>query len=342
MKYRNIYRMRHLVPFRVYESQTTSGLTKKQETFLNRYTQGTWSVNPTTGLVDIHGDFNFVNRRAKSFFGVKFGNVAGYFDCHGNQIRSLAGAPHKVGGHFDCSSNLIEYLEGAPQEVGGNFDCRFTQLQSLKGSPQKVDGNFNCTGNQLQSLEGAPQKVGGDFNCYSNQLQSLAGAPEEVNGKFDCSYNQLQSLEGGPKEVNGKFDCDHNQLQSLKGAPRKVNGFFSCSYNPLQSLEGAPKEINGCFYCVGFQLDLGEWNMEGWLEVLRIGNEKEKKLILTLPYLNPNFWNSKISENPESTILELSEFWDDMTDEVRNSIRIPSDLRDDFDNLLELVRAGIM
>jgi len=82
--------------------------------------------------------------------------------------------------------------------------------------------------------------------------------------------------------------------------------------------------------------------MEGWLEVLRTGNEEAKKLILTLPIFNPAYWNSKISENPESTILELSEFWDNMPEKVKNSIRIPSDLRDDFENLLELVRAGIM
>jgi len=87
---------------------------------------------------------------------------------------------------------------------------------------------------------------------------------------------------------------------------------------------------------------VGKWNMEGWLEVLRTGNEEAKKLILTLPYLDSNFWNSKISENPESTILQLSQFWDDMPDEVRNSIRIPPDLSHDFANLLDLVRAGIM
>jgi len=87
---------------------------------------------------------------------------------------------------------------------------------------------------------------------------------------------------------------------------------------------------------------VGEWNMDGWLEVLKNGSEEAKKLILTLPYLDSNFWNSRISENPESTILQLSGLWDDIPDDFRNSIRIPSDLRDDFENLLELVRAGIM
>ena len=250
--------MKHLITFRVYESQTTSGLTPEQEDFLNRHTEGTWSVNPTTGLVDIQGSFDFVRKGVKSFFGVEFGNVTGYFDFHHNK------------------------------------------LQFLEGAPQKVDGSFECSRNELQSLEGAPREVGGDFDCSYNQLQSLVGAPQEVDGKFNCSVNQLQSLEGAPKEINGGFRCDK------------------------------------------FQLDPGEWNMDGWLEVLKNGSEEAKKLIITLPIFNPTYWNSKISQNPESTILELSEFWDDMTDDVRNSIRIPSDLRDDFDNLLELVRSGIM
>jgi len=71
-------------------------------------------------------------------------------------------------------------------------------------------------------------------------------------------------------------------------------------------------------------------------------SQKAKELILTLPFFNSTYWNSKISENPESAILELSEFWDDMLDNVRNSIRIPSNLKDDFENLLDLVRKGIM
>jgi len=292
--------MEHILSFRVYESKTTSGLTKKQEDFLNRYTEGTWIVNPTTGLVDIQGIFDFVNRGAKSFFGVKFGNVTRNFYCYGNKLQSLAGAPREVGGGFYCSEN------------------------------------------QLQSLEGAPKKVDGDFHCGNNKLQSLVGAPLEVGGRFICSKNQLQSLVGSPQEVGGDFICHKNNLQSLAGAPKKVNGYFNCVYNNLQSLEGAPKEIGGKFSCHIFHLGQGKWNMEGWLEVLRTGNEEAKKLILTLPILNPTYWNSKISENPESTILELSGFWDDLPDNIKNSIRIPSNLKDDFENLLDLVRKGIM
>jgi len=337
--------MRHLVPFRVYESKNTSGLTSEQKDFLNRYTQGTWSVNPTTGLVDIQGKFFFrtyINKEAKSFFGVKFGNVTEDFDCLYTQLESLEGAPQKVDGNFVCSDNGLQSLAGAPQKVFGDFNCSDNGLQSLAGAPQEVGGDFNCSFNQLQSLEGAPRKIDGDFDCSYNQLQSLAGAPQKVFGDFNCSDNGLQSLAGAPQKVDGYFRCYENQLQSLEGAPLKVGGDFFCYGNKLQSLAGAPQEIGGEFQCDEFQLDPGEWNMDGWLEVLENGSEEAKKLIITLPYLDSNFWNSKISQNPESTIIELSEFWDDLPDEFRNSIRIPSDLRDDFENLLELVRSGIM
>jgi len=251
--------MRHLVPFRVYESQTTSGLTPEQEAFLNRYTEGTWSVNPTTGLVDIRGSFHIIEKKAKNFLGIKFGNVTGDFYC-----------------------------------------CR----------------------NNLQSLEGAPREVVGDFNCGRNDLRSLKGSPRKVGRDFLCAFNKLQSLEGSPREVGRDFNCLYNPLQSLKGAPLE--------------------EMNGSFICNAFQMKQGEWNMKGLIEILKNGKEEAKKLMLTLPIFNPNFWNSKISENPDKSIIELSEFWDDLPLGVRWEIRIPRDLRNDFDNLLHLVRMGIM
>ena len=85
--------MRHLVPFRVYESKTTSGLTSEQEDFLNRntYRKGTWSVNTTTGLVDIEGDFGLVDDGFETFLGIKFGNVSGGFQCSSGHLKSLEG-----------------------------------------------------------------------------------------------------------------------------------------------------------------------------------------------------------------------------------------------------------
>jgi len=167
--------------------------------------------------------------------------VKGLFNCSGNQLTSLQGAPQTVGGNFYCNHNQLTSLQGAPQTVGGNFYCSNNQLTSLQGAPQTVEGDFYCNHNQLTSLQGAPQIVEGDFYCNHNQLTSLQGAPQTVKGLFSCSGNQLTSLQGAPQTVGGNFYCNHNQLTSLQGAPQIVGGRFYCNHNQLTSLQGAPK-----------------------------------------------------------------------------------------------------
>jgi hypothetical protein len=218
--------MKHLQSFSLFEaraprlpSSLTSVLTSKQESFLNRYTRGTWSVNPTTGLVDVQGDFNCYGKKLKSLQGISFGHVSGHFSCHYNQLTTLAGAPTKVNGNFSCDGN---------------------QLTTLEGAPTTVNGSFACYGNHLTTLAGAPTTVGGDFHCGSNRLTTLVGAPTTVNGNFSCRSNQLTTLEGAPTTVGVNFSCDHNQLTTLEGAPTTVGGNFSCYVFRLESEEWNP------------------------------------------------------------------------------------------------------
>ena len=222
-------------------------LNKKQIEFLDKFAKGRWTFNEETGLVDIEGDFdcsrdrierNLYRGGAKAltdFKGVKFGVVTG---------------------DFSCSHNTIKSLKGAPQKVGGNFYCRYNKLTSLKGSPQEVGGDFKCSYNKLTSLEGAPQEIGGDFHCICNNLTNLVGAPQKLRthiywseisnswselivGSFICRHNKLTSLEGAPQIVKD-FDCGYNLLTSLVGAPQQINGYLSCWHTKLTSLEGAP------------------------------------------------------------------------------------------------------
>ena len=291
--------MKHLIPFRIYESQETSGLTKRQVKFLNKYTAGSWSVNQTTGLVDVQGNFDCSNQYRKSLSGISFGHVNGNFNCNSNQLTSLEGAPNTVSEDFVCFNNRLTSLEGAPQTVGNYFDCSINQLQTLEGAPQTVVGDFRCSTNDLQSLKGSPQTVGRDFQCSGNKLTSLAGAPQTVNGVFSCRDNELTSL------------------------------------------EGAPQTVGGGFYCDLFEIQKGKWNMEGWGEVLNKGTTQAKKLILTLPGFQPEYWNSKLKEDPKATTLKIVTLWDDLPKETQDGIQIPSNWKDSFDNLLDLQRAGI-
>lgn len=154
--------MRHIKTFSLFESVQI--LTQEQKNFLDKYTKGgPWSLNPSTGLVDVDGNFDCAREGLNDLLGIRFGKAFWNFYCNGNNLTSLAGAPQTVGGDFYCGGNMLTSLAGAPETVGGAFDC---------------------DNNKLTSLEGAPETVGGEFSCYDNRLTSLAGAPKTIRGKF--------------------------------------------------------------------------------------------------------------------------------------------------------------
>jgi hypothetical protein len=136
--------MKYLQTFSLFESQTSGTLTAEQEEFLNQYTQGTWSVNPATGLVDVQGSFDCFNRKLKSLYKIRFGTVTRDFDCVRNKLTTLEGAPQQVESNFNCYNNQLTDLVGAPETVEGDFWCGNNQLTSLKGAPQTVEGGFSC------------------------------------------------------------------------------------------------------------------------------------------------------------------------------------------------------
>ena len=162
--------MKYLKTYQLFEAKI--GLTPDQEEFLNKYTKGTWTLNPDTGLVDVEGYFDCSRKKLEDFEGVKFGKVSGDFWCHENKLTSLA---------------------GAPQEVRWDFDCGRNKLASLAGAPQKVDGDFNCERNELTSLAGAPQEVGGWFRCDAFTLW---------NGEWNLEGWLKVLQEGSPEAQN--------------------------------------------------------------------------------------------------------------------------------------------
>ena len=184
--------MKYLQSFSLFESRTPGTLTPEQEEFLNRNTKGTWSVNPSTGLVDVQGSFLCSKQRLKSMYEIRFGTVTE------------------------------------------------------------------------------------DFYCNVNQLTTLEGAPETVEGNF---------------------------------------------------------------WGDAFDLGPGQWNLAGWLEVLRTGSPEAQNLISTI--IGADGWNSEISSNPVETLLRLAALWDRLPEDIRGGIKIPSGLQDDFDNFLDLERAGV-
>ena len=263
----------------------SNGLNKKQIEFLNKYTKGTWSYDPATGLVDVEGNFN-------------------------------------------CSRWVRKEL------------MTFRPLEDFKGIKfGKVSGLFTINSNKFTSLEGSPQKVGGDFDCSNNQLTSLEGAPQEVCGSFSCAVNNLTSLEGAPKKVGVEFSCSKNKLKNLKGGPQEVGGGFHCQINELTSLEGAPQKVGGWFKCDVFELKKGEWNLNGWLNVLKEGSQEARELITIL--LPAEELNKEIQKDPAGMIMKLKDIWNDADfKEIRAKIVLPKGYQDDMDLVGDMSDVG--
>jgi hypothetical protein len=163
--------MRHIKEYKLFES--SSQLTPDQIKWLDSCASGRWTLNPTTGLVDVVVDFDCDGQNLTDFKGVKFGVIEVGFDCSYNNLTSLEGAPQHVGGYFFCYNNNLTSLKGAPQDVGGSFECSNNNLTSLEGAPQHVGKRFDCSNNNLTSLEGAPQDVGGRLYSYDNPVSEL-------------------------------------------------------------------------------------------------------------------------------------------------------------------------
>ncbi len=175
--------MKYLKTYQLFEAKT--GLTPDQEEFLNKYTNGTWALNPATGLVDVDGDFYCMWNRLEDFKGVKFGKVTGEFYCHRNELTSLEGAPQEVGGDFSCGQNKLTSLEGAPRVVGGSFLCQDNKLKSLKGAPQEVGKGFHCDAFEISegdwNLRGWLHLLGSQFSPKASSLVSTLISPEDLN-----------------------------------------------------------------------------------------------------------------------------------------------------------------
>lgn len=131
-----------------------------------KYNIENYTIN-IDGSIDVNGNV-FLYGKGLRKLPLRFNYVSGYFNCCFNKLKSLKGAPKKIGDDFSCYKNKLVLLEGAPKEVGGHFHCQFNKLISLKGAPLKVGGHFHCFDNRLKTLEGAPKKVGGHFECFNN------------------------------------------------------------------------------------------------------------------------------------------------------------------------------
>lgn len=165
--------------------------------WLNDYEVASYTLvpDPQWGfVVSVAGSVYLRDKKIKAF-PFKFGDVAGYFSCNKNNLKSLIGAPTKVGEQFNCSNNMLTSLRGGPSVVGTSYYCDSNKITSLKGAPKSIIGDFDCSYNNLETLLHSPESVDRSFYCSANRLKDLLGSPASV-GEFFCANNKLTTLEG--------------------------------------------------------------------------------------------------------------------------------------------------
>ena len=77
-------------------------------------------------------------------------DVEGDVDISRSGLHSLAALPARFGvidGYFDCSGNNLTTLDGAPQQVSKNFYCHDNGLIDIRTMEGKVGGAFYCDTN---------------------------------------------------------------------------------------------------------------------------------------------------------------------------------------------------
>jgi len=122
------------------------------------------------GLVSVTDDVYMGRKRDKLPVAFDF---VGDFVCAEVGLKTLEGAPNRVGRDVSLQGNLLTSLQGFPQEVGRNVRLDNNQLTDLKGLPSKLSGSLVIIYNPLTSLEGFPTSVGEVYLGYQENLPLL-------------------------------------------------------------------------------------------------------------------------------------------------------------------------
>ena len=210
--------MKHLREWSLFESDS-EGLTQRQLAFLEVAVKR-WEVDPETGKIDAGlvnaSSVYWDGRRDGGRIPVDFGEVRGDFNYNSNGLKSLEGAPRRVGGSVWVTENQLEDLVGGPEVVGGSFSCSQNPLRTLKGSPVEIGGDFACMNTRIESLEGGPEIVGRSYNCQGNPaLVSLKGAPKVLGGEFRCGAFTIQKGKWGIEGWMDVLESEDEKTRSL-------------------------------------------------------------------------------------------------------------------------------
>ena len=197
--------------------------------------------------VSVFGSVNLNGKLDCKKLPVKFKTIDGYFDISNNSLESLEGCPESVLKDFNCSFNNLKSLLGAPYKVG-SFDCSNNELNSLSYCPKEVNESFDCNTNQLLSIKGSPRTVKGYFDCSNNKIGSLKGGSKYIDRYFNCSNNYLEELAGGPITVGADYICNGNTLRDLEKIADEISGDLVTDIKLKQIRSSRDEELDAWRY----------------------------------------------------------------------------------------------
>ena len=164
---------------------------------------------PDGSLVAV-GDVNLSRKKLAHLPDLSCVMLMGSFNCDGNCLTSLRGAPFFVLNILYAGDNQLTSLEGGPQTAGAYY-CQRNQLTTLTGCAEYIGAGFYAYNNKLTTLEGGPTFVGAEYHCQAAGLVSLKGAPETAK-EFLCADNALRSLEYAPRQF-WKLESDFGDFK---------------------------------------------------------------------------------------------------------------------------------
>lgn len=208
----------------------------------------------------------------------------------------------------------------------------------------KIFSYFELKKCGISSWEGFPDELGfGSLNVACNNFSNFDGCPSKIGWSLRIWMNRnLTTLVGCPTEIGCDLDVSYCSLKNLVGSPPVINGSFSCEENPLESLEGAPEIIMGKFDCGDFQIEGGDWGLEGFAKVLSQQNLSQKGLDLLMTLMTPEFIQKEFDSNPGPTTIRMSRISNlEPIKKILSQIRLPDDFKDEWELLSGLQDLGL-
>jgi len=93
---------------------------------------------------------------------LEFNIVNGYFNCHGNKLTSLKGAPKIVNGNFMCGENKLTSFKYAPLIIKGNLYCHYNKITTIENMPS-IDGIPHFDNNPIEYI----------YNIYIKSIDNI-------------------------------------------------------------------------------------------------------------------------------------------------------------------------